>query len=99
MPTTPLNDADIQTALGSLAGWEHTNNHLVKTYSLPTYLSGLTFAAAIGTLAEAADHHPDLYIGYKKVRVEISTHDAGHRVSQKDVALASAIEALKYPKA
>ncbi len=99
MPTPALDDAQIHAALGSLAGWEYHDNLLVKSYTMPTYLSGLTFAAAIGTLAEAADHHPDLYIGYKKVRVEVGTHDAGHRVSHKDIDLATAIEALHYPKA
>jgi 4a-hydroxytetrahydrobiopterin dehydratase len=99
MPTTPLDDAQVKTALASLTGWEQSENRLVKTYTMPTYLSGLTFAAAIGTLAEAHDHHPDLFIGYKKVRVELTTHDAGHRVSKKDVALAEAIEGLRYPKA
>jgi 4a-hydroxytetrahydrobiopterin dehydratase len=99
MPTTPLDDTQVQNALASLSGWQQTENHLVKTYTMPTYLAGLTFAAAIGTLAEAHDHHPDLFIGYKKVRVELTTHDADHRVSQKDVTLATAIEALHYPKA
>jgi 4a-hydroxytetrahydrobiopterin dehydratase len=98
MPTVPFEEEDIYDALKTLSGWEHQDNHLVKTYVVPTYLSGLTFAAAIGTLAEAADHHPDLYIGYKKVRVELTTHDAGNRVSLKDVELATAIEALRYPK-
>src|SRR5215217_6007331 len=98
MPTIPYEDAEIYEALKSISGWEHQDNRIIKTYAMPTYLSGLTFAAAIGTLAEAADHHPDLYIGYKKVRVELSTHDAGNRVSQKDIALALAIEALHYPK-
>jgi 4a-hydroxytetrahydrobiopterin dehydratase len=98
MPTTPYEDAEVYEALKALKGWEHSNNHLIKTYVVPTYLSGLTFAAAIGTLAEAHDHHPDLYIGYKKVRVELTTHDADNRVSHKDVALAMAIEGLHYPR-
>lgn len=98
MPTIPFEDAEVYEAVKTLNGWEHLDHHLVKTYVVPTYLSGLTFAAAIGTLAEAHDHHPDLYIGYKKVRVELTTHDAGHRVSLKDVALAKAIESLHYPR-
>ena len=99
MPTIPYEDSEVYDALKALSGWEHQDNRIVKTYAMPTYLSGLTFAAAIGTLAEAADHHPDLYIGYKKVRVELTTHDAGHRVSLKDIDLAKAIEGLHYPKA
>jgi 4a-hydroxytetrahydrobiopterin dehydratase len=98
MPTPPYNDEEVYDALKSLSGWEHQDNRIIKTYAMPTYLSGLTFAAAVGTLAEAADHHPDLYIGYKKVRVELSTHDAGNRVSRLDIELAKAIEGLRYPR-
>jgi len=77
MPTTPLEDEEVYDALKTLNGWESQDNRLIKTYVVPTYLAGLTFASAIGTLAEAHNHHPDLYIGYKKVRVELMTHDAG----------------------
>lgn len=99
MPTPPLDDTQLQDALASLNGWEQRDNLLVKTFTMPTYLAGLTFAAAVGTLAEVHDHHPDLIITYKKVRVELTTHDAGHRISRKDIALAEAIEGLRYPKA
>jgi 4a-hydroxytetrahydrobiopterin dehydratase len=98
MPTPPLEDAEVYDALKSLSGWEHQDNRIVKTYEVPAYLAGLTFASAIGTLAEAHNHHPDLYIGYKKVRVELSTHDAGNRVSHLDIALARAIDGLHYPR-
>jgi 4a-hydroxytetrahydrobiopterin dehydratase len=98
MPTTPLEDEEVYDALKTLNGWESQDNGLIKTYDLPTYLAGLAFASAIGTLAEAHNHHPDLYIGYKKVRVELMTHDAGNRISNHDVMLARAIEGLRYPK-
>ena len=45
------------------------------------------------------DHHPDLTIGYKKVKVSFTTHDAGSKVSAADVKAAKAVEALGYPKA
>lgn len=99
MPTTPLSPESITEALSTLKGWEHADNVLTKTFKLPSYMAGLAFASAIGTLAEGLDHHPDLFIGYKTVRVTTTTHDAGNQISAKDVALARAIDALNYPKA
>lgn len=97
MPTQPLTHTEIDEALSTLSGWAHEADHLVRTYTLPSYAAGLMFAVAVGTLAEAHDHHPDLSISYKKVRVSLTTHDAQNQVSARDVALARAIEALGYP--
>lgn len=52
----------------------------------------------IGAMAEGHNHHPELTIGYKKVRVAFTTHDAGNKISQKDVEIARAIDALPYPR-
>ena len=41
----------------------------------------------------AADHHPDMAVGYKRVTVTLSTHSSGG-ISQKDLDLAAALEAL-----
>lgn len=99
MPTQPLTDEAIRAALEALPGWERDGDSITRTFKLPSYAAGLMFAAAVGTLAEGHDHHPDLYIGYKTVRVTFTTHDAGNKISQKDIDLAAAINALPYPKA
>ncbi|MCS6836567.1 MAG: 4a-hydroxytetrahydrobiopterin dehydratase [Anaerolineae bacterium] len=99
MATTPLSDSDIQEGLARLRGWEREGDTLVKTFKLDSYMAGLALASAIGTIAEGLNHHPDLTIGYKKVRVVFTTHDAGNRISQKDLDAALAIDALNYPRA
>jgi 4a-hydroxytetrahydrobiopterin dehydratase len=98
MATVALSDAQITDGLQGLAGWEREGDTLVKTFKLPTYAAGLLFASMVGAIAEGHDHHPDMTIGYKTVRVSFSTHDAGNKISQKDLTLATAIEALPYPK-
>jgi 4a-hydroxytetrahydrobiopterin dehydratase len=52
------------------------------------------FACAIGHLAEALNHHPDLLVGYGKVRVVLVTHDAGGGLTEYDFELARRIEKL-----
>lgn len=98
MARTPLTDSEIQERLTGLPGWAREGDTLVKTFALPTYLAGLAFASAVGTICEGLDHHPDLLITWKKVKVSLSTHDAGHKITETDVKAAKAVEALGYPK-
>jgi 4a-hydroxytetrahydrobiopterin dehydratase len=98
MPTPPLSDAEIVARLSALPGWERDGDLISKTYRTDSYLAGLAFASAIGTLAEAQDHHPELVIGWKRVTVRYNTHDAGGKITEKDIRAAAAIEALGYPR-
>ena len=95
--TTPLNDAEIAERLQALDGWQRDGDTLKKQYQLESYLAGLALATAIGTVCEGLDHHPDLYIGWRKVEVSLTTHDAGHKLSHKDFDAATRIDALGYP--
>ncbi|MCU0480327.1 MAG: 4a-hydroxytetrahydrobiopterin dehydratase [Anaerolineae bacterium] len=96
---TPLTTAELASALISIPGWIPEGDVAIsKTYNMPTYIAGVAFASAVAILAEAHDHHPDMTIGWKKVTVRFSTHDAGNKITQKDVEIAQAIEGLGYPK-
>jgi 4a-hydroxytetrahydrobiopterin dehydratase len=53
----------------------------------------VAFVVRLSFAAEAADHHPDLDVRYDKVLVTLSSHSEGG-VTEKDLALARAIEAL-----
>ncbi|HEX2623157.1 MAG TPA: 4a-hydroxytetrahydrobiopterin dehydratase, partial [Phototrophicaceae bacterium] len=68
-------------------------------YKFETYPDGLAFAAAAGVVAQGKDHHPDILIKWKKVTLTFSTHDAGNKITHKDLETAAAIEALGFPKA
>lgn len=91
-----LTDEQIVEALASLPGWQREGDTLTKTFKLDKYLAGLTFATAVGTIAEGFDHHPDMHIGYKKVTVSFNTHSADNKITNLDVQAAAAIEALPY---
>ena len=88
-----LSDAELAEALAGLAGWAREGDVIEKTYELPTFPTAITFVDRIAERAEAANHHPDLDIRYRRVRVALSTHDEGG-ITEKDVALATEIEAL-----
>ena len=91
MPT-PLSSEQIQTALASLPGWAYTDGRIVKTYKCGDFREALALIVRIGLEAETRNHHPELFNVYSTVKVSLSTHDAGDKVTQKDVELAQAIE-------
>ena len=88
----PLDDTRIAERLATLPGWERAGDEIVQTFELPSFPEAIAFVTRIAERAEAADHHPDLDIRYRKVRVALSTHDQGG-ITDKDFALAAQIEA------
>ena len=87
-----LDDAQIDERLAALPeGWERQGDEIEKTFELPSFPDAIAFVTEIAERAEAADHHPDLDIRYRKVRVALSTHDAGG-LSTLDFDLATEIE-------
>lgn len=89
---TRLSDAEISTALERLPGWTREGNEIVKTYECASFPSAIAFVVRIGFHAEKANHHPDLDIRWRRVRVALTTHDDGG-LTQHDVDLATEIEA------
>ena len=89
---TALDEAAIHTHLSTLAApWTlNAAGHLSAEYAFATFRHALTFANAIGDLADQADHHPDLHVGWGRCTVELWTHDAGG-LTAADFALAQAI--------
>jgi 4a-hydroxytetrahydrobiopterin dehydratase len=87
----PLPDDEIAERLTGLEGWARSGDEIVKTFELPSFPEAIAFVTRIADRAEAADHHPDLDIRYRKVRVALSTHDAGG-ITTKDLALAEEID-------
>lgn len=94
-----LSEAEITAGLDDLDGWSRDGDTLVKEFRFGDYLAGLAFASAVGVIAEGLDHHPDLSIGWRRVNVSFTTHDAGSKLTAKDFAAAKAIDALGYPGA
>jgi 4a-hydroxytetrahydrobiopterin dehydratase len=88
-----LSEDEIRTRLEGLAGWELGEDAIRKDYRFDTFPQAVAFVVAVAFSAESANHHPDLDIRYNRVHVQLSTHSEGG-VTEKDVDLAGAIEAL-----
>ncbi len=94
MTVAPLPDADLKTWLGTHPGWALEGPMLVRTFEATTFLAAIDFVSRVGKAAEAADHHPDIDVRWRKVTLRWVTHDAGNRVSALDVKLAAECDAL-----
>jgi len=86
-----LDDDQIVSRLAALTGWERQGDEIVKTFDLPTFPDAIAFVTRLADRAEAANHHPDIDIRWRKVRIALTTHDAGG-LSDLDFDLATEIE-------
>ncbi|HND62717.1 MAG TPA: 4a-hydroxytetrahydrobiopterin dehydratase, partial [Opitutaceae bacterium] len=94
MATKPLSSAEIEQALAQLPGWSFQRDALERTFTLADFRAALAFMVRVGFEAEAMDHHPDWTNVYNRVAVRLNTHDAGGKVTAKDVELARRIQRL-----
>lgn len=74
--------------------WQEENNKLVKTFTFNNFIEAFGFMSKVAIVAEKMNHHPNWSNVYNKVNFELSTHDAGNIVTEKDRTLAAAIDAL-----
>lgn len=81
--------------LEQLSGWaiEEAEGHdrLVKEFRFKDFLGAVAFVNQITPIAEAEGHHPDLLVGWGRVRVQLWTHTAGG-LTENDFILAAKIE-------
>jgi 4a-hydroxytetrahydrobiopterin dehydratase len=89
----PFSPQEAQSRLSGLPGWKIEAGELVKTFQFKDFLASLHFVNGVGELAEQAGHHPDIDIRYNRVRLALTTHDAGG-LTQKDFDLAGQAEKL-----
>jgi pterin-4a-carbinolamine dehydratase len=74
-----------------LPGWRFAGGQIERVYRTSGWRSSLLAANAIGHLAEAAWHHPELVVAFRTVTVRLMTHDASG-ITERDFALAKKIE-------
>lgn len=81
---TLLSDADVSAALRDLPGWAREGNAIRKQFTFGSFPDAVAFVARLVPDAEAADHHPDVTINYRRVTIEYSTHSEGG-ITRKDI--------------
>jgi 4a-hydroxytetrahydrobiopterin dehydratase len=74
--------------------WEEKNNKLVKTFEFNDFQEAFAFMTRVAFIAEKLQHHPNWSNVYNKVWIELTTHDQGNVVTNKDWALANEIDKI-----
>ncbi len=92
----PFTTTEANQLLNDLPGWVLADGSIEKDFRFKSYRAGLEFAYAMGKIAEQENHHPDIGIFWRRVRLTLSTH-AIKGLSQNDFIMAAKAE-LEYER-
>ncbi|MSU36146.1 MAG: 4a-hydroxytetrahydrobiopterin dehydratase [Pedosphaera sp.] len=90
----PLTLPEIRGAITQLAGWHRRGVSITRTFQFDDFVAAMKFVNRVARAAEKAQHHPDIIIQWNRVRLTLSTHDAGG-LTMKDFALAAMCNRFK----
>ena len=91
-----LTDDEVRRGLEG-SPWRREGDAIVRDLQLSDFAAAMGFANAVASLAEAANHHPDILVhGWNRVRLTLSTHSADG-LTQSDLDLARGIDGLSAP--
>lgn len=88
-----LSEAEIASRLSHVSKWARKGNAIERSWRFKDFREALMFINQIGELAEAANHHPDIYNSWNRVTLSLTTHDRGG-LTDLDFNLAKKIDAL-----
>lgn len=86
-----LNKESVQGWLRGHNGWKRRSNRLIKQFSFGSFRDSIVFVNRVATIADTADHHPDIDVRFDSVTLALSTHDAGG-ITERDLDLAEQID-------
>lgn len=94
MPYAPLLPEDeIAERLGRVPEWVRNDDWIERTYEFPSFREAIAFVTRLADAAEAADHHPNIDIRWRRVRLRLTTH-ASKGLTFRDFDLAEQLDAL-----
>ncbi|MGB5245490.1 MAG: 4a-hydroxytetrahydrobiopterin dehydratase [Woeseia sp.] len=79
--------------LGDLPGWALEDEKLTREFQFANFVEAFGFMTRAAIEAEKADHHPEWFNVYKKVKVQLTTHECGG-ISERDFKLAKVMNKL-----
>jgi 4a-hydroxytetrahydrobiopterin dehydratase len=91
-----LSSADVDQRMKTLAGWTLYGDEIRKQFTFKDFPEAIAFVDRLAPEAQAADHHPDILINYKRVTLTYSTHSEGG-LTDKDFAGAATADRLAHP--
>ena len=93
MQLKKLSPDELKEALNSLAEWQLKDGKIHREFVFKNFVAAFGFMSQVAILAEKLNHHPEWFNVYKKVVIDLSTHDISG-ISSLDIELAKAIDSL-----
>jgi len=75
--------------------WKEEKNKLYKKFTFKDFSAAFAFMTRVALIAEKLNHHPEWKNVYNTVEFWLSTHDAGDKVTDKDLELAKKIDGIQ----
>ncbi len=98
MTTVPkATNEEIQAFIVEHSAWSVENGKLHREYVFGNFVQAFGFMTQVALVAERADHHPEWFNVYRKVIVDLSTHEAGG-ITEHDFDLATKMETFATGK-
>ena len=91
---TALTNEQIEENLAKLTGWTFADDKISREYRFASFTEAMGFITEMAFACELANHHPELFNVYNRVNIDLTTHDAGNKVTQKDIDLAIKLEEI-----
>ncbi|TNE36919.1 4a-hydroxytetrahydrobiopterin dehydratase [bacterium] len=90
-----LDEQRIDEELEDLVNWIKVGKEIKREIVAADFVSAIGFVNSVAIISESMDHHPNIEIyGWNKVRISVSTHDAGG-LTELDFKLAHKIDSIK----
>ncbi len=89
-----ISDTELEVALSGLPGWEVVDDQLVKRFTLLSFREAIALLVRIGFEAEDSNHYPAVLNEFNVLEFRLCSHDAGDKLTDKDLKLAAKIEEL-----
>lgn len=92
--SSPLTPSDIDLAIKELPEWSVEEDRLTRELKFASFRQATSFLVRLSFEAEELNHHPEIYCVYNRMVLGLTTHDAGNKISKRDVLLAHKINQI-----
>jgi 4a-hydroxytetrahydrobiopterin dehydratase len=89
-----LSEAEIESELKKLPDWSVKKPNIEASFEFQTFRDAIAFIVEVAIDSEVANHHPEFFNSYNKVSFSFCTHDAGHKITDLDIAMADRISKM-----
>jgi len=92
---TIISEQELQNWLIAHPQWVQDGDEIRCHLTFKNFIAAFGFLAQVAILAEKQDHHPAIHNVYNRVTLSLNTHDAGNKITDRDLKLAQAIDDLR----